>query len=249
MKKFGLTLVMAMMAVVLATGGAWALPTLGAGYEWNGADYWTITDHTTGTYADGNSMFELKLELASYESSFGIYTVDNVSNPTIVKTKFEVFNKTQEPDANNGYLNNPQQSVFFRHVTNGWQVSGTDSASDSDWIDFDINFGFYFDVYTEGSGDSAVDYVFFADQQFNQLANGQPADTNIEHVLIAYNAEQYTARIFLDDQLGGGDRDFNDMVVAVDDIAPVPEPGTMALLGIGLLGLAFVGRKKLKIEE
>ena len=32
-------------------------------------------------------------------------------------------------------------------------------------------------------------------------------------------------------------------------VAPVPEPGTMALLGIGLLGLAFVGRRKLKIKE
>ncbi|MFT5717120.1 MAG: hypothetical protein ACJAWS_001242 [Oleiphilaceae bacterium] len=40
----------------------------------------------------------------------------------------------------------------------------------------------------------------------------------------------------------GGDRDYQDMIVRIT-IAQVPEPGSMALLGLGLLGL-IVTRKK-----
>jgi len=41
-----------------------------------------------------------------------------------------------------------------------------------------------------------------------------------------------------------GDRDYNDMVVGLTDVTAVPEPGTLALLGMGILGLGVSRMRK-----
>ena len=47
------------------------------------------------------------------------------------------------------------------------------------------------------------------------------------------------------EDLNLGDQDYNDLVVLVDEVAPISEPATMLLFGSGLIGLAALGRKKI----
>ena len=60
--------------------------------------------------------------------------------------------------------------------------------------------------------------------------------------LLAYRADD-GSYIFAGDL--DKSREFANIVTHAESIKPVPEPATMILFGLGLLGVAGVGRKKL----
>jgi hypothetical protein len=267
MKKLGLTLVMAMMAVMLVAGGAWGLP-------FNVRPVYSDSDDTTldslqgifdgiastinvRTEQESAAIFtnqsqganaayvaSLSWDADSFPFEFGIYEYQNIDN-TVALFK----------DSSNGTGNsNPGDyttlnfdagaGIVYSEYHDSGVVGSTVISQTSDWID---NFGFYFS-WSDGSGV----HRYYSEDDLNDTKPAFLAyQANGDDVTIAGQENNDADHWYVAMEGYGGNIDFNDIVVQMESIqpAPVPEPGTMALLGIGLLGLAFVGQRKLKIKE
>lgn len=206
------------------------LPVLQPGYSWTNAPFWTNTDTTTPP-DKGNSQFELIFENEGLsESDFGLFSVTGSSaDPASVATKFQIFAYSDEPSAN----------AFENKRTVLFQADGSVSIDGVNYTPFSKMFGFYYDVHMNDS--AVVDHSYYTYTPFN-------ADSETNHILTAFNQESHEILIYLDATNVNADPSFagvfSEMTISGNDIAPVPEPGTLLLLGSGLIGLAFLKRRK-----
>lgn len=248
MKKFLTILAVSVLGVFVVAGSAMAIPINpvgGGGSEFSLQeilDDITVNpmgdssiDVNTDQIADesdslwsitgsGGSVATFIIEISAYadSNSWGIY---DPSDPT---NSVEIF----------AGGNTAGDQVLLSILADGSvKTNGMDTGVD---LANDV-FGFYLNspdgtFYSETglNADQADHMVAFQGNDLDkiQLPGYAPGTWTDNEYLFAW-----------EDVSGLGDWDYNDLVVMVESIEPIPEPGTVLLLGAGLIGLIGLGRK------
>ena len=181
---------------------------------------------------------DIVLELAGNAdtNSFGLYDLNNPNRRLSIFEGNDAANSTATVQLRlmgNGMwrasvleVNNPGDSTSWQHL-NGLASSA---------------FGFYLSTASNGTFFSqtsrnadGVDHLYAYQGNGAVFLSGPLADV------------VFTPNDFLlawEDLSGGGDLDFQDFVVVVQDIQPVPLPAALWLFASGLIGLAGVARRR-----
>ncbi|WP_017715899.1 DUF4114 domain-containing protein [Kamptonema formosum] len=200
----------------------------------------TVNDQTgfqlfTNT-ASGGSVASFMFEIAGFApaNKFGIYNANGV--------KAQLFGGANDvSDQSFISFNNGDVAVS----TIGWAPGNAPPPSAALYQGFGNVFGFYLEngngetFYSEASRnqDGYQQSVIYQGNNQTQLQiPGKSAGTFTENeFIIAF--EDLT-------RAGSTDHDFNDMVVMVESVKPVPEPATLAGLGLVAGALGLKGRRK-----
>jgi Domain of unknown function (DUF4114)/PEP-CTERM motif len=237
----------ATLFLVLAAGSAMAIPVLGGEQP----DLQKVFNNITVLPTPGVSSVDVTTDyLADTTDSFWNVTASGGAFATMIievagNSGVNTFGIYDYADTSN------RVQLFGGAATTGTHSTLTMYADGTVEVDLGYAPGGHFSSTTFGFYLSAPDGVFYSDTSKNS--------DGVDHMLAYQGTNTDTVQIgglsqglwtndeyilAWEDLLGGGDMDYQDMVLMVESVKPVPEPGTILLLGGGLLGLAFTKRRR-----
>jgi hypothetical protein len=226
MRRFFLVLSLAVLGMCLFSTSAMALSfdDITARYDDTGLESVFLID-TDGVDDDATAF--LLFEFGDYApgNKFGIYdySVDGSGN-VVLGDMLELFSGVAAPLIS--------ETIAFDLAAGTATATSTGVSAN-----IDATFGFYI---TNAPGNTF--YSHTALNTVDGIDHMMLFDTR-DHVLPGLLGSNVV--IAIEDLLYGGDLDYNDMVVGISDVAPVPEPSTVLLLGAGIIGVVAIARKRL----
>ena len=230
MKKFATAIVT--LVIMLSLNAGATVPDLYVDGLLADPDVYRLADENSDlimTMTGGSQVWKMYAEKTTDRrlNSFGFYT--------------DLYSDANSPTAGENV------STIFADYNSPIDIKGTHIAEGSD-----VGFWMLTDYDHDGMYNNNDSYLF------SERALTRGADNSLQYFMV-YDVSSFGHAdfrygdygfsgdfdylFFIDDNQGGADGDYNDMMISMTN---VPEPGTLLLLGTGLLGSGILIRRKRK---